>query len=416
MIDYPNKLNIIFDKLKLFHIKPVIVGGYIRDKLLKLDSKDIDIELYGLDSLHLLEEILSEFGSINSVGKSFGVCKLQYQDLDIDFSLPRSDSKIDSGHRGFKITTDKNLDFKTAASRRDFTINAIGYDVEKKVLLDPFSGISDLNAKILRAVDLEKFDEDPLRVLRCVQFSARFQLNLDEKLFSKCKAMIASKILDELPSERIYEEFKKMLLKSEKPSKGFALLKELDAFSFFTELSLLSTGLFNNSLLSVDFLEDEKIEDEKKRLTLMLALICKEFSQEQIDSFLNKLTQEVKLHHNVKKLVELFQNREVNVCTDYYIYSLAKEFEVESFLLFLDAAQIGKNKKQIEICINKAKSLNVYKSAMPAFLQGKDLISLGLNPGKEFSTILEKSYTAQMQGLFRTKSEALSWVKENLLS
>ena len=132
MIDYPNELNIIFDKLNNYSIKPIIIGGYVRDFLLNKSSKDIDIELYGIASYEKLEKLLQEFGSVNSVGKSFGVCKLQFDDLDLDFSLPRIDSKINKGHKGFEIQTDETLDFITATSRRDFTINAIGYDVIEK--------------------------------------------------------------------------------------------------------------------------------------------------------------------------------------------------------------------------------------------------------------------------------------------
>ena len=214
MFDYPNKLNIIFNKLYLFGIKPIIVGGYLRDKILDLDSKDIDIELYGLDSLDILETILQEFGEVHTVGKSFGVCKLDFDDLEIDFSLPRSDSKISKGHKGFSVITDKSLDFKSAASRRDFTINAMGYDVKEKKLLDPYGGQKDLHNKILRAVDIDKFAEDPLRILRGIQFSSRFNFVLDELLLRLFHKLINKNILEELPRERIYEELKKMFLKN----------------------------------------------------------------------------------------------------------------------------------------------------------------------------------------------------------
>ncbi|MDQ1337773.1 MAG: hypothetical protein QG617_740, partial [Campylobacterota bacterium] len=172
MIDYPDKLNIIFEKLKSHRIRPVIVGGFIRDSLFKIESKDIDIELYGALTFKKLQKILQEFGTVNIVGKSFGVCKLKFEDYDLDFSFPRRDSKIRSGHRGFDVTIDSTLDFKTAASRRDFTINAIGYDVVEKKVLDPYNGINDLKEKILRAVDEKSFAEDPLRVLRAAQFCA----------------------------------------------------------------------------------------------------------------------------------------------------------------------------------------------------------------------------------------------------
>ena len=133
LFDYPKYLDKIFDKLNKNNIRSIIVGGYIRDKFLNLNSKDIDIELFGVSTYDELEKILQEFGEVNTVGKSFGVCKLSLKTLDLDFTLPRLDNKIGSGHCGFEIKVDKNLDFKTASSRRDFTMNAIGYDlIEKK--------------------------------------------------------------------------------------------------------------------------------------------------------------------------------------------------------------------------------------------------------------------------------------------
>ena len=101
MIDYPKQFDKIFDKLDKNNAKVIIVGGYIRDSLLKIDSKDVDIEVYGISSFKQLENILQEFGDINIVGKSFGVCKLSLNDLDLDFTLPRSDNKIKPGHTGF---------------------------------------------------------------------------------------------------------------------------------------------------------------------------------------------------------------------------------------------------------------------------------------------------------------------------
>jgi len=206
LIEYPTNLNVIFNKLALFHIKPIIVGGFIRDSLLNISSKDIDIELYGVSHLDKVQEILKEFGDVNSVGKSFGVCKLKYNELDIDFSLPRLESKESEGHRGFIVKTLQNIDFKTAASRRDFTINSMGYDVQEKKLLDPFNGLIDLKNSILRAVNNRTFIEDPLRILRAVQFSARFNFKLNKNLFSLCYEMIQKSMLNELSHERVFDE------------------------------------------------------------------------------------------------------------------------------------------------------------------------------------------------------------------
>ena len=240
IFEYPNNLQNIFDKLDNKNITPIIIGGYVRDFLLNIESKDIDIELYGIASFDKLENILEEFGSVNSVGKSFGVCKLSLKDFEIDFTLPRVDSKISSGHKGFDVEIKTDIDFKTATSRRDFTINAIGYNVKEKIILDPFNGITDLNNRILKAVNIKSFSDDPLRVLRAAGFCSRLNFQMNSELFDLCKNMCDKNILDELPTQRIYTEIEKILLKSQTPSIGFKLLKELNALKYLSPLNRLS--------------------------------------------------------------------------------------------------------------------------------------------------------------------------------
>ncbi|MEJ2415138.1 MAG: nucleotidyltransferase [Sulfurimonas sp.] len=208
---YPKILEKIFENLNKLDIKPVIIGGYVRDFLLGIKSKDIDIELYNVENIDILENLLQKFGSVNEVGKSFNVIKLCIDDLDLDFSLPRIDSKIAKGHRGFKTTVNSHLDFKTATSRRDFTINAIGYDVVEQKLLDPFGGIEDLKNKELKAVDIEKFGEDPLRVFRAIQFASRFDLEIDKDLLILCEKIVKNNQISYLSKERIYIGFSKSL-------------------------------------------------------------------------------------------------------------------------------------------------------------------------------------------------------------
>ncbi len=402
MIEYPNELDNIFDKLDKYTIKPIIIGGYIRDYLLHKTSKDIDIELYGISSLDLLQNILEEFGSVNNVGKSFGVCKLSLKNWEIDFSLPRRDSKVKDGHKGFEVQTDVNLDFKTATSRRDFTINAIGYDVKSKKILDPFNGQEDLKNSLLRAVDLEKFDEDPLRVLRAVQFSSRFNLSLEKKLHQKCEEMMQKSVLNELPKERIFDEIKKLLLKSKKPSLGILLLKDIQGFLYFEEFSSLSEIEFKTILSALD--------NVKASTTLMLAIICTYFSQENRTSFLEKMTNEVTLIKNILTLLNT--SIDLNNITNYEIYKLATQVNIEEFLCYKNAMDLGNNIHAIENIRSKAIKLNVYNNKLKPLLQGKDIINLGLKPSKEFSTILNAAYEAQMRDEFTTYEDALTWLNK----
>ena len=412
MFEYPNYLIKIFDKLNKYNIKPIIVGGYVRDKLLKLDSKDIDIELYGLDSLSRLESLLSEFGDINSVGKSFGVCKLKTAQLEIDFSLPRKDSKIGDGHRGFLVEVDTSLNFTQAALRRDFTINAIGYDPQTKKLLDPYHGIKDLKNRLLKAVDVKKFGEDPLRLLRAVQFAARFELNIEKNLLTLSQEMIKQGALEELAQERIFLELQKLLTKASKPSIGLILLQEFGAFKFFDAFEKLSHGEFSKLLHELDSLALSL--GSKNKLLLMLSMLCSRFQQETRDSFLQKITNDKKLIKRLNTLVETLQEFSIENVDNYKLYSLANKVKIEELLLLLEAQLL--DKKSLKEIHTRAQELGVLKKPMRAFIQGRDLIQEGLKPSKEFSNILEHAYQAQMKAEFLNYDEAKKWLKKELHS
>ena len=368
MITYPQSIDTIFNRLYEHNIKPVIVGGYIRDALLGTPSNDIDIELYGVNSLKKVEKILQKFGKLNSVGKSFGVCKLLYKNLDLDFSLPRKDNKIALGHQGFQIIIDNNLDFQTAASRRDFTINAIGYDVKNRKILDPYHGREDLEKKILKAVDNEKFQEDPLRVLRAIVFATRFTMILEDSLLFTCKEMIRKKLLEELPKERIFQELKKLLIKSKNPSKGFYLLKELGGFSFFQEFNNLNDSEYRDILNALDRLKKLNIADDKEFIILAFAVITSKFSNKLTENFLHRISNEKKLLEKVLQLHEISFYLENFNESD--IYRLAKKIDIEFYSHYLYGT--SKKKEKIDYLLTKAKELQVLHHPLPALIQGKD--------------------------------------------
>ena len=417
MLQYPKKLDIIFDKLLRLSIEPIIVGGYVRDYFLHKVSKDIDIELYGIASYSELENILSEFGKVNSVGKSFGVCKLNAANMQLDFSLPRRDSKITTGHTGFNIEVDQTLDFKTATSRRDFTINSVGYSIRRQKILDPFHGLNDLESKVLKAVDISKFSQDPLRVLRAVQFSARFDFNLDEELFALCKKMIQHSVLHELPKERIFEEFKKLFLKSQHPSKGLLLLKDLGAFDFFIELNTLTKSAFNQTLKSIDKMASLHISNNKTNITLMFCVVCYQLEEKQISSFLDKFSKNKKFLKTILLFIEYKDKINLNSFSSYDVYKLATQLSIENFCFFLSAIYVEKKDLQNVLKLRKlAKSVNVLEHPAKALLQGKDLVSHGLEPSPKFSTLLNAAYEAQIQGKFSTHDAGLHYLEATLLA
>jgi len=221
---------------------PLFVGGCVRDKLLHQYfpdefegySKDIDIEVYQLSADNLVE-IVGQFGKVVTVGKSFGVIKLLTDSSEYDFSLPRRDNKTGKGHKGFQVEVDGSMTPAEAAARRDFTMNSVAMDLDGK-LIDPFDGAGDIKSRVLRATS-DHFSEDPLRVLRGMQFAARFNMQLDEATAQTCKAMIGT--YRELPVERVREEWLKWATMARYPGMGLQFLQSSGWVDLYPELKAI---------------------------------------------------------------------------------------------------------------------------------------------------------------------------------
>jgi tRNA nucleotidyltransferase (CCA-adding enzyme) len=206
----PPELDRIVRDLHAAGFRALIAGGAVRDDLLGLAPKDFDVEVYGV-SFEVLKDLLAHHGRIDLVGQSFGVVKLTVSGgAAYDFSLPRRDSKVGRAHRDFLATFDPDISPKEAASRRDFTINAMAFDPVANELLDYFGGREDLRNGVLRATS-EAFREDPLRVLRGMQFACRFNLTVDPATAEQCGAIVHE--YSTIAQERVAEEFMKWAIK-----------------------------------------------------------------------------------------------------------------------------------------------------------------------------------------------------------
>ena len=459
----PTILENISDALEKKNAKAIIVGGSVRDHFLKLPIKDYDIEVYGLESLEVLEKVLAAFGSVNLVGKSFGVLKFTYDGEEYDFSFPRLESKVSEGHRGFDVMVDGMLDFKTAAKRRDFTVNAMGYDVVEKVFIDPFKGLDDIKLKRLKHIDDDTFIEDPLRVYRAVQFSARFGFRLADETLVLCKNMVFKNMLEELPKERIYLEWKKLLLKAAKPSLGFVLMRELGIIQkYLPELDALigipqspkwhpEGDVWIHTLMTLDVMARElktisQTFNDKKKLMFMFAMLCHDLGKvsttsvdedgkiraighegagvEPTKRFLYRLMDEddfIKsvlpfVEHHLKPSQFYTANSKAGA-----IRRLATKVNIEDLVLVSKADFLGRTTKEAlvgeykagEWLLQKASELNVINKPLEALIQGRDLIALGFTPSPQFKTILEQVYTLQLEGTLTNRTDALEYLKNS---
>ena len=462
----PNIIHTISTQLVKHNAKAIVVGGSVRDHFLGLPIKDYDVEVYGLDSLDALVSVLEVYGSVNLVGKSFGVLKFSHEGEEYDFSFPRRESKVGSGHRGFDVEVDGQLDFTEAARRRDFTVNALGYDVQAQTFLDPFGGMDDIEAKRLRHIDNTTFIEDPLRVYRAVQFAARFGFEIAEETFALCKQMVVDGMLAELARERVYMEWEKLLLKSVKPSIGFELMRELGILErYFPELHALigipqspkwhpEGDVWVHTMMTLDEMRTlcrsgcPHPDNQKHELKMMFSILCHDLGKathttieedgairaighefagiEPTKTLMYRLTDEHDFIESILPLVEHHLKP-----SQFYaggakasaIRRLATKVNIEELVIVAKADFLGRTTEESlagvyhagEWLLEKSRALDVVNKPLDCLLQGRDLIALGLEPSPQFKEILDAVYGEQIEGRIKSKEEAVVFVKERYL-
>src|SRR5262245_29036084 len=271
--------------------RALLVGGWVRDFIRGFETTDCDLEVYGVEATRL-RELVDRQGRVDAVGGGFTVYKVNLGEgrrrIVVDVSLPRRESKTGRGHRGFVVEGDPDMSFAEAARRRDFTINAMMYDPLSEEYLDPYGGRQDLERKIIRVVDPRTFVEDSLRVLRAMQFAARFEFEIESQTLAFCRSID----LADLPAERIRAEVEKWLLQSTKPSIGLRAARDLGVVEqIWPEIRALidcpqdekshpEGDVFTHTAMTLD--EARKLINDlsyPKRLTIMLAALCHDFGK-----------------------------------------------------------------------------------------------------------------------------------------
>jgi tRNA nucleotidyltransferase (CCA-adding enzyme) len=447
----------------------LLVGGFVRDFVMGALPKDMDIEVYGMDA-DALEALVNRFGKVSEVGKSFGILKLFTDEgIDLDISVPRTDSKVSEGHRGFAVKTDPNMGVEDAARRRDFTMNAMAANPLTGEIIDPFGGLEDIRERKLVITDPDLFADDPLRVLRAMQFCGRFDLKPDPESAEVMKGMASQ--LKELPKERIFEEYKKLLLKSPRPSKGLEVGMDLGVFKELYPLfeKLRETpqdpkwhpegNVWVHTLMVVDeaakIVREQALDDEAA-LMIMLSTLCHDLgkittttfedghvkahgheqagerpTQEFLDSIgmagsgnasRNKILQLVREHMMPG---QLFRTQEAGSrpVSDGSIRRLATRIApatIEELVSVAEADHRGRgpflqDSGELEMpgpsesgpwLLERAQVIGAEAGKPADVLMGRDLIDLGYKPGKYFGRIIELS------NLLRDNAE---WSRERIL-
>jgi tRNA nucleotidyltransferase (CCA-adding enzyme) len=397
--------------------RALLVGGYVRDELLGLAPKDADVEVYGIEA-GALRVLLEKLGRVNCVGESFRVYKLawwqkfegQKQRFELDVSIPRRDRKVGMGHRGFEIEGDPNASIEEAARRRDFTINAILLDPLTSEVLDPFGGQADLQNRVLRAVDETHFAEDSLRVLRACQFAARFELSIEERTVEICRAIE----LSDLPRERVWNEWEKLLMKSQKPSIGLRVAWQLDVLEkLFPYLATAMIRRGTELLSTLDNAAHCKANlTYPRQVTLMLASIGAYLGRGEFERWLEALGVFSMDGYDVRRNAIVLAG-ERKRARDWY---LGKDKIEDREFRYLSARieprmvyQLARARGDEEAAAwfwDKVSTLGVAEGPPTPLLMGRDLLEMGMAPGKQVGEILQTVYARQLAGEIQTHQEA----------
>ena len=420
--DIPGRLLSIAEDIRRAGGRAFLVGGWVRDALLGRDCRDYDIEVYDLTQDELVP-ILKKYGRTNLVGKAFGVIHLAMKGLSLDFSFPRTESKVGYGHRGFVVHTDEKLSFKEAALRRDFTINAMGMELPELTLCDPYGGIDDLKKGLLRHVG-PAFVEDSLRILRGVQFASRFALTLAPETVELCRTLS----LADLSVERLFEEFKKWLLKPGKPSLGLRAFLDIRLNEFFPEVFPLRESwedlgemLDNMENARRTLVAEGNALSESQSMEFAFAsFLCG--NPETSLKFLERITNESHLLKNVPLLLSVYSEIPLGIVSDVpSLRRLAVKLDGLKLLCLLVKATPRKfyaaagDAEFPEKLWQAAADFDLLDIAPQPYLTGKMLMELGVKPGKQMGEIIKQSFELQLDGKIKNAEDAIAWAKEYLV-
>lgn len=406
------------------------VGGFVRDRLLGIENKDVDVEVHGI-APEALEAILDQVGTRLEMGSSFGVYGLKGWNLDI--AMPRQEEAIGRGHKDFKVSVDPFIGTRKAALRRDFTINAMMEDVLTGGVVDHFGGREDLKQKVLRHVSDRSFPEDALRVLRCAQFAARFEFQIAPETMALCRGLE----LRHLPRERILEETRKALLKAEKPSIFFQVLRDMGQLrDWFPEVEALSGvpqpekyhaegDVWNHTMRVLDAAARRR-EQVTNPTGFLLAALCHDFGKAVctktvdgvihaynheteglplVKAFLNRITGEKSLISYVLNMVELHmkpnkmaQTASVKAMNRLFDRSVAPE----DLIHLASCDEAGRILQEPRASVEPIlwQRYAVFREYMSRpYVMGADLVAAGLKPGRDFHRLLEYAHKLRLAGV-----------------
>lgn len=390
-------------------LDPIIIGGSVRDVISGASPKDIDVEVYGDTIDNIAVKLRKQGYQVDEVGKSFGVLKIgQSNGLDVDLSVPRRDSlNGGAGHRGFDVDMDTALTLEEASTRRDFTINAMGYSPKYGVAIDPHGGLNDLKDSKLRHVS-EAFAEDPLRVLRGFQFGSRYGMTMHPDTVELSKKLLPKAA--ELSQERRVIEWEKFYAKGNHPENGLKVLRETGWDSTVPHLQAYNTP---STALTVKKAIDATVKNKlpsEKRVELASASLAAHMSEDEGKDFI-RATVHGKDHQ--RAAISLAVKYETD--TDSKLRSLARQLDTTKTSLAEYALVRESHGDDMTAMRANAKRLRVLDACRQPLVMGRDALALSSRqPGVWVGLLNKDALEAQDDGVFATRKDAMKWLKKTM--
>ena len=455
--------------VRLFGGHVYVVGGFVRDLVMGRPPAEVDLLVTGLPLDEVIRRIRPH-GKVDLVGRSFGIIKFTVRKKTYDIALPRTDTAADvpsRRHKDIRVAADPELPVEKDLERRDFRVNSMALRLADGLLVDPFGGREDIQARRIRLTNRRAFPEDPLRVLRVARFSSVLGFSVDPEIYGIAKEID----LSGLSVERVNEELFKILLLSDRPSVGLEELFRLGVLKqLFPELYRLTLSIqdsvfhpekddfghhsvWQHTRLTVDqakALAGFAGLGQEKTLCLLLAALYHDVGKPATahweykrgrmaitnnghdlasERIVKKVLARFRIFswngHNLRKMVpllirshhrlsELWLNRE-NV-TKKAFNRLAAETQGEiELLVYLDAADRAGRRDRIvksldrqgKWLLKRFEELKVSRESIKPLILGRDLIRLGIEPGPAMGKILKRLYEMQLDNVFETKARGI---------
>ncbi len=426
-----------------------LVGGCVRDALLGRRFDEFDLEVFRLGP-NVLHRLLGALGyRVDQVGRAFSVARLR--GLPIDIALPRRERKVGKGHRDFVVDADPDMSVEEAAERRDFTINAISHDPLAGRTRDPLNGKGDLERRRLRHAS-HRFAEDPLRVLRGMQFIARLGLEPDPETEALCSGID----WNDLSAERVFEEWRKMLVHGVEIGRALRFLQAVGWLRAYPELEALvgceqepewhpEGDVWTHTGHVLDAFARERLGDRDEDLVVGLGCLCHDLGKPATTRFVDgrvrsrgheaageaptrallaRMTKRRRLVDDVVRLVvdhlkprQLYQGGAGDAAVRRLAHRVRR---IDRLVRVARADALGRPPLQPDECrdcdwlLARAKTLRIRDRAPEPMVRGRDLIARGMAPGPAIGELVARCYQAQLNGDFEARNDALRYLDRML--